>query len=86
MGEKLGLTAEQKASIKKILMAAHEKAQGETDKKAKLAIFKEAFAKIKTDVLTTEQQQKFEELKPELEAKLKELRKERGDKTTTPAS
>lgn len=72
IAEKLGLTADQKAAAKQILITAHEKAKGEQDHKAKLAIYKDAVAKIRADVLTDEQRTKLDELKPKIQEWIKE--------------
>ncbi len=72
IAEKLGLTADQKAAAKQILTTAHEKAKGEQDHKAKLAIYKEAVAKIRAEVLTEEQRTKLDELKPKIQEWIKE--------------
>jgi Spy/CpxP family protein refolding chaperone len=61
--EKLDLTAQQKAEVKAILKAAHEKAQNATDPAAKRQIFKDAMKKIIRTVLTDAQREKLKELR-----------------------
>ena len=67
LGEKLGLTDQQKEQVKTILKAAREQTQ--VDRKA-------AFEKIKTTVLTDEQRKTLADLKAKIEAR-------RGEKPAT---
>lgn len=68
MFAKLNLTDAQKAQVKDILTAARADASKATDPAAKKAIFKAAFDKIKTDVLTDAQRQQLEQMKAKHEA------------------
>ena len=61
MGEKLGLTDEQKAQVKAILTDAHEQAKAAETREEKKTIFQAAKDKIHTEVLTAEQQAKAKE-------------------------
>ena len=61
MGERLGLTADQKTQAQAILKAAHEEAEKAPDREAKAKIFHDAMEKIKTTVLTPDQQKKMGE-------------------------
>ena len=68
LGEKLGLTADQKTQIKAILEQAHKDAQAATDKADKAKIMKAAFEKVKTTVLTPDQVKKLAEIMAERKA------------------
>ena len=61
--EKLGLTDKQKEDAKAILKAAHEEAKKATDHAAKMKIWKDAFEKVKTTVLTDEQRAKLKDMR-----------------------
>lgn len=63
LGRELGLTDDQKTKVKDILKTAHADAIKATDKAAKQAVWKAAFEKIKTDVLTADQRTKLQALK-----------------------
>jgi Spy/CpxP family protein refolding chaperone len=58
----LNLTVDQKAQIKTILQAAHQQAKNTAGHLDKLKIWKDAFQKIVTTVLTPDQQKKLAEL------------------------
>jgi Spy/CpxP family protein refolding chaperone len=82
LGKKLGLTDDQKAQIKAIMQQAHKDAQAATDKADKAKIRQAAFEKIKTTVLTADQQKKLTELR----AQCKEHRKNNAGTTTAPTT
>jgi nitrate/nitrite-specific signal transduction histidine kinase len=58
----LELTADQKTQIKTIIQAAHKDAQNAAGQLDKLKIWKDAFQKITTTVLTADQEKKLVEL------------------------
>ena len=68
VAEKLGLTDDQKVQVKAILKAAHEQAKAATDPEAKKKIMHEAFAKIKTTVLTDAQRTELAKMKEQWKA------------------
>ena len=63
LAEKLGLSDKQKEDAKAILQAAREEAKKVTDRKAKMKIWKDAFEKIKTTVLTDDQRAKLKDMR-----------------------
>jgi Spy/CpxP family protein refolding chaperone len=63
MTEKLNLTADQQTQVKGILEQAKTDAGSAPDKQAKHVIFKAAFDKIKTDVLTVQQRTEWQQMK-----------------------
>jgi Spy/CpxP family protein refolding chaperone len=63
MASKLGLTAEQREQMRKILRAAHEEAQNAPDREAKAKIIREAMEKIKATILNDEQRKKWEDVR-----------------------
>jgi hypothetical protein len=65
---RLGLTPEQVDAARAILKAAHEEAEKTTDPAAKAKLFEEAFAKIRTTVLTDEQRAKLREIRAKEDA------------------
>jgi Spy/CpxP family protein refolding chaperone len=79
---KLDQTADQKAQVKAILEQAHKDAQAATDKADKAKIRQAAFEKIKTTVLTADQQKKLTELR----AQCKERHKNNAGTTTAPTT
>jgi hypothetical protein len=56
----VGLSPEQKESVKAIVQAAREQAQNAPDREAKAKIFREAMEKVKATVLTDEQRKKLD--------------------------
>jgi Spy/CpxP family protein refolding chaperone len=82
VGEKLCLTPEQRDAAKAILKTAHEDAAKVVDKAAKVKIFKDAFEKIRTTVLTDAQRQKLADLRE----KMKERHMHMKPAPTTPAA
>ncbi len=68
LGQLLGLTDDQKAQIKTIMTAAREQAKTAADRAAKVKIFRDAFEKVKTTVLTDAQRQKLADLKAQWKA------------------
>jgi Spy/CpxP family protein refolding chaperone len=67
LAEKLGLSDDQKAAAKAIMTQARADAKNAADRDAKKAVFKAAFEKVKTTVLTDAQRDQL--------AKMKEQRK-----------
>ena len=65
----LGLTAEQKTQARDIFKQARLDAKQAPDKAAKQAIWKVAFEKVKTQVLTDPQRKQLEEMKARRQAK-----------------
>lgn len=63
MGEKIGITDQQKQQIKDIWKQAAKDIQGATDKAAKQKIVRDAMKKIHDTVLTDDQRKKMEELR-----------------------
>ena len=66
--EKLGLTDDQKAAAKAIMTQARADAKNATDPAAKKAVFKAAFEKIKTTVLTDAQRDQLAKMKEQWKA------------------
>jgi len=60
MFDRLGLSPEQKESVKSIMQAAREEAQKATDREAKAKIIREAIEKVRSTVLTEDQRKKLE--------------------------
>jgi len=60
MFDRVGLSPEQKESVKAIVQAAREQAQNAPDREAKAKIFREAMEKVKATVLTDEQRKKLD--------------------------
>lgn len=60
MFDRLGLSPEQKESVKAIMQAAREEAQKVPDREAKAKIIREAIEKVKSTVLTEDQRKKLE--------------------------
>ena len=68
LADKLGLSDTQKTQMKTIMDQARKDAQSATDQPSKRRIMKEALDKVKTTVLTPDQQKKLAELQAERRA------------------
>jgi Spy/CpxP family protein refolding chaperone len=85
VGAKLGLTPDQRVAAKAILKAAHEEAVKAADKAAKVKIFKDAFDKIRTTVLTDAQRQKLADIREKMKEWRLHQTPAQGAPTTPPA-
>jgi Spy/CpxP family protein refolding chaperone len=79
VADKLGLTDDQKAKAKAIMVQARKDAKAATDRAEKTKIMKAALEKIRTTVLTEEQRKKADEFRN----RLKEHRKDAVKPATT---
>jgi hypothetical protein len=74
-GGQLGLSDEQKASAQEILSAARQQAQQAATVAEKAKIMREAFAKVRSDVLNDQQRAKADEMKAQAKQRCEEFRK-----------
>ena len=72
MLKELNLTDQQKAAVREIMKAAHDKAKAAATKDQKVAIFKAAMEKIRAEVLTDEQRAKIDQAKEKIKQNIQE--------------